>query len=187
VFDAVLHEILSTKLEKNGFYGWTAHCIGNWLDGHTQRIAVSSSVSRWRLGVVLFNMFVGDMDNGIKCILSKFADDTKLSDAVDMLEGRVAFQRDLDRLERSVPAYLMKFSETKCKVLHLGQGTPTHRYRMCSEWLESAPEEEDLGMLVDDPAMCACSPEGQLYPGLHQEERDQQVEGRYFCPSALLS
>ena len=25
--------------------------------------------------------------------------------------------------------------------------------------------------------MCACSPEGQLYPGLHQEKCDQQVEG----------
>ena len=25
--------------------------------------------------------------------------------------------------------------------------------------------------------MCACSPESQLYPGLHQEKRDQQVEG----------
>ena len=25
--------------------------------------------------------------------------------------------------------------------------------------------------------MCAHSPEGQLYPGLHQEKRDQQVKG----------
>jgi len=25
--------------------------------------------------------------------------------------------------------------------------------------------------------MCACSPEGQLYPGLHQEKGGQQVEG----------
>jgi len=25
--------------------------------------------------------------------------------------------------------------------------------------------------------MCACSPEGQLYPGLHREKCDQQVEG----------
>ena len=30
--------------------------------------------------------------------------------------------------------------------------------------------------------MCACSPEGQLYPGLHQEKSDQQAEGGDSAP-----
>ena len=40
------------------------------------------------LGLALFNAFLGDMDSGIKCTLSKFADDTKLCGAVNTLEGR---------------------------------------------------------------------------------------------------
>ncbi|TRZ17328.1 hypothetical protein HGM15179_009777 [Zosterops borbonicus] len=78
-----------------------------------------------------------------------FADNTKLCGKVNKLEGRDAIQRDLDKPERPVCAYVMKLSKAKYKVLHLELEQSQVQIQAGREWIESSPGEKDSGVFTD--------------------------------------
>ncbi|PKU40558.1 rna-directed dna polymerase from mobile element jockey-like [Limosa lapponica baueri] len=77
------------------------------------QVVTSGAPQRLVLAPVLFNIFVGDMDCGTECTLSKSADDTNLCDEVNMLKGRDDIQRDLDRFQRWAHVNLTKSNEAQ--------------------------------------------------------------------------
>ncbi|RMC10165.1 hypothetical protein DUI87_12964 [Hirundo rustica rustica] len=136
--------------------------INTWAREHgidyIQRIVVNGSESRWpsvtsgapqgsALGPVLFNIFINDIDKGCRCTLSKFADDTKPSGAVDTPEGWDAIQRNPDKLKEWAGGNAMSFNRSKCKVLQLGQGNPCINRRLGKEQIQSSPAKKDLGCM----------------------------------------
>ena len=61
-----------------------------------------------------------DLDEGTKCNISKFADDTKLGGRVNCDADAEILQNDLDRLGEWTNQWQMQYNLDKCEVIHFG-------------------------------------------------------------------
>ena len=105
------------------------------------------------LGLVLFSIFIEDLDEGIASTHRKYTDDTNLEGVADTPKGCAAIQQDLDRLESWTAKKQTRFNKGKCRVLHMGRNNHEYSYRLGHDLLERISVEKDLkdlGVLVDD-------------------------------------
>ena len=158
-FDTVPHKRLISKVKAHGIAGNTLKWLEDWLSDRKQRVVINGKESEWHnvksgvpqgsvLGPVLFIVYINDIDEGINCKISKFADDTKIMSKVTSTSQWQELQCDLNKLTRWAEKWQMKFNIEKCKVLHIGSNNVQAKYVMSNVPLASAENEKDLGVVV---------------------------------------
>ena len=158
-FDKVPHQRLLLKLKAHGIGDSITDWIEQWLTDRRQRVVVDGEVSNWKsvlsgvpegsvLGLILFLIYINDLDDSITSNVLKFADDTKLFRKVNTDGDKQHLQNDLDILVKWSEKWQMLFNFGKCKCLHTGHGNLDVNYKMGDTVLGTTVKEKDLGVTI---------------------------------------
>ena len=170
-FDKVPHQRLLIKLKSHGVTGKLLKWVEDWLSERKQRVVINGKASNWRdvlsgvpqgsvLGPILFIIYVNDIDDGLTCKISKFADDTKITSRVTTSVEKLDLQSNLNQLIRWAEKWQMQFNVDKCKVLHIGSNNDQTKYSLNGSELCKVNNEKDLGIIISN----------DLKPGKHISE-----------------
>ena len=130
--------------------GTTAEGRCQWKDVIMARRDIRRATGKCHIGPLLFLLFINDIPNEIKCNIQLCADDAKIFKTFKNEEDHQDLAKDLDNLENWARLWQMRFNVRKCKVLHLGRRNPHYEYNMGDLTLETATEEKDLGVIIDE-------------------------------------
>ena len=161
-FDKVSHPLLIRKLYGYGVRGRLLKWICSFLNGRSQQVKVSNSLSRKVtvssgvpqgsvLGPLLFIVFINDLPDVLPCIAKLFADDTKLANIIRNDMDVDNLQMALDNLYRWSIENKLPFNPEKCQVLSFSKQISQNLrvpYRLGDSIIKFAFQENDLGVLL---------------------------------------
>ena len=82
------------------------------------------------LGLLLFLIYINDLDYNITSNVLKFADDTKVFRMVNNDGDKQHLQNDIDKFVKWSEKWQMLLNFGKCKFLHTGHGNLDVNYNM---------------------------------------------------------
>ncbi len=100
------------------------------------------------LGPVLFVIYINDIGLGLNNFISKFADDTKIGNAVLTECDRRSLLEDLRKISDWSVKWDMPFNINKCQILQVGSRNIKKGYEMCGVKIKSIHSVKDLGVTV---------------------------------------
>ena len=128
-FDKVDHQILLQKLYSYGIRGKLLEWLKSYLSDRWQTVVIDghhsapskvlSGVPQGTvLGPVLFIIYLNDLESCIKnCVVSNFADDTRLKKGIDSIEDTKIMQKDLEKAIQWSEEANMKLHQDKFELL----------------------------------------------------------------------
>jgi len=164
-FDSVSHAGLLKKLQGYGIKGHVLNWIRNFLTDRKQTVIVRGKASTEKevlsgvpqgsvLGPLLFILYVNDLPGLVSSNMKLFADDSKI---FNLSANSSELQTDLNSVQAWSDRWLLKFNETKCKVIHFGHGNSETEYKLKNTVIGISETERDLGVLIDK----TCKPSEQ--------------------------
>ena len=82
-----------------------------------------------------------------------FADDTKVFKTINNLDDHIKLQNAIDEMYEWTNKWLLKFNDSKCKLMHIGKNNPQYTYYIGSDTsrtiLQTTSLEKDIGVHID--------------------------------------
>ena len=91
--------------------------------------------------------YVNDIDQGISCQISKFADATKIIGKVTTTHDTETLLSDLDRFIYWYNEWQMEFNSDKWNILHIGSHNDCFQYLVNGREISAVYNEKDLDVI----------------------------------------